>query len=193
MFLTFNFQHSTKSEGGGFMSQSKAVKDLMVDVFDFPHIPYWFSIKQAVGVMKKAILESKKCVRPVVILVFDEKYNLVGTLTQIDILKGLEPRFLKPAAKAQVHEEDKAGLSIIWDSLWDKESRELAEKPVSEVMVPVKFFVEPEDPITKAAYLMLHNDMVLLPVLENKKKLTGVVRMIEVFDELTNAILNGGK
>jgi predicted transcriptional regulator len=175
------------------MSQSKAVKDLMVDVFDFPHISYWFSIKQAVGVMKKAILESKKCVRPVVILVFDEKYNLVGTLTHINILKGLEPRFLKPAAKAQVYEEDKAGLSIIWDSLWDKESRELAEKPVSEVMVPVKFFVEPEDPITKAAYLMLHNDMVLLPVLENKKKLIGVVRMIEVFDELTNAILNGGK
>jgi predicted transcriptional regulator len=37
---------------------------------------------------------------------------------------------------------------------------------------------------------MLHNNLVLLPVLENKKKLVGVVRMIEVFDELSNAILS---
>jgi CBS domain-containing protein len=57
-------------------------------------------------------------------------------------------------------------------------------------MVPAKLFVEQDDPITKAAYLMLHNDAILLPVLENKKKLRGVVRMIEVFYEVSNAILN---
>lgn len=171
------------------MSSSKAVKDLMIDVFEFPHIPYWFSIRQAIGVMKKALIGSKKCVRPVVMLVFDEKYNLVGTLTHINILKGIEPSFLKRTTKAQLPEEDNAGLSIIWETLFDKESKELAEKPVSEVMVPVKFFVESDDPITKAAYLMLHNDLILLPVLENKKKLIGVIRMIEVFDELTGTIL----
>jgi len=30
---------------------------------------------------------------------------------------------------------------------------------------------------------------VLLPVLENKKKFVGIVRMIEIFDEISNAIL----
>jgi Mg/Co/Ni transporter MgtE len=56
-------------------------------------------------------------------------------------------------------------------------------------MVPAKHFVEPGDPLTKAAYLMLHHDLVLLPVLESKKKFVGLVRMIEVFDEISNAIL----
>ena len=56
-------------------------------------------------------------------------------------------------------------------------------------MVPAKYFVEPTDPITKAAYLMLHHDLILLPVLENKKKFVGVVRMIEIFDEISNAIV----
>lgn len=172
------------------MTGGKTVKDLMVDVFEFPHIPYWFSIRQAIGIIKKSVLESAKCVRPIVILVFDEKYNLVGTLTHINILKGIEPNFLKPVTKAEVHEESEVDLSIIWDSLFTKESTALAEKPVSEVMVPAKLFVEHDDPITKAAYLMLHNDLVLLPVLENKKKLIGVVRMVEVFDELSNAILS---
>ncbi|MBI5196197.1 MAG: CBS domain-containing protein [Nitrospirae bacterium] len=173
------------------MSQSKVVQDLMMDVFEFPHIPYWFSIKQAMGVTKKSLLVDEKCIRPLAILVFDEKYNLVGTLSLKDILKGLEPKFLKPTAKAQVPAENEAGLSLLWDTFFDEKSRELSEKPISEVMVPAKVFVEPGDPITKAAYLMLHNDLVLLPVLENKKKLVGVVRLIEIFDEISNIILKG--
>lgn len=171
------------------MAGKKTVKDLIVDIFEFPHIPHWLSIRQAIEIIKKSVLESNKCIRPIVILVFDEKNNLVGTLTHINILMGLEPKFLKRVTKADVPEESRVELSAIWDSLFSTESKKLSEKPVSEVMVPVNLFVEQNDPITKAAYLMLHNDLVLLPVLENKKKLVGVVRMIEVFDELSNIIL----
>ena len=56
-------------------------------------------------------------------------------------------------------------------------------------MTPAKFFVEPGDPLTKAAYMMIHHDLILLPVLENKKKFVGLVRMIEIFDELSETIL----
>ena len=171
------------------MVEGKTVKDLMVDVFEFPHIPYWFSIRQAIVIIKKSVLESDKCVRPIVILVFDEKYNLVGTLTHINILKGLEPKFLEQVTRPEVHKESEVDLSILWDNIFSIESKKLAEKPVSDVMVPSKLFVVPDDPITKAAYLMLHNDLILLPVLENKRKLVGVVRMIEVFEELSNDIL----
>jgi len=171
------------------MSNSKAVKDLMIDVFEFPHIPYWFTIRQAIGIIKKSLLTSEKCHHPMAILVFDEKYNLVGTLSLKDILRGLEPKFLKTTTKAQVHEEDESGLSLLWDTLFDRESKEAAERPVSEVMIPAKFFVQPGDPITKAAYLMVHKDLVLLPVLEDKKKFVGLVRMIEIFNELSDVIL----
>jgi Mg/Co/Ni transporter MgtE len=171
------------------MSEGKVVKDLMIGIFEYPHIPYWFSLNQAVRIVKVSFLSTKKYPEPMAILVFDEKYNLMGTLSLKDILKGLEPRFLKPSTKAQVPEEDESGLAIIWDSLFTRESKELAEKAVSEIMSPAKFFVEPNDPITKAAYLMLHHDLVLLPVLENKKKFIGLVRMIEIFDEISNALV----
>jgi CBS domain-containing protein len=173
------------------MSNSKVVKDLMIDVFEFPHIPYWFSIRQAIGIIKKSLLTKEKCLQPMAVLVFDEKYNLVGTVSLKDILRGLEPRFLKPTTKAQGHAGDDPGLSSLWDTMFSKESKEMAEKPISDVMAPAKSFVAPEDPITKAAYLMVHNDLALLPVLENNKKFVGLVRMIEVFDELSNTILEG--
>lgn len=170
------------------MLKGKLVKDVMFDVFDYPHIPYWFSIRQAIGIIKKSLLSGDKCHNPMAVLVFDEKYNLLGTVTLKDILKGLEPKFLKPSKKAQVHEEDESGLSVLWDTLF-KESREAAERPVSEVMVPTKLFVKPEDPLTKAAYLMIHNEMALLPVLEDKKKFVGLVRMVEVFNEISDAVM----
>jgi Mg/Co/Ni transporter MgtE len=139
------------------MAKRKVVKDLMIDVFEYPHVPYWFTVKQAIMVIKKSLIETEKCIHPLAVLVFDEKYNILGTLTLKNILKGLE-------------------------------SKEKAERPVSEVMIQAKLFVEPDDPINKAADLMLNNDLILLPVIENKKKFVGVVRMIEIFDELTNAI-----
>lgn len=171
------------------MSGNKVVKDVMIDVFEYPHVPYWFTIRQAIGIVRVSFISNKKYTDPMAILIFDEKYNLLGTLTLKDILRGLEPSFMKPISKAQVHPEDESGLSVIWDSLFNSESKQAAERPVSEVMVPAKFFVQPGDPITKAAYLMIHNDLVLLPVLEDKKKFVGLVRMIEVFDELSNALI----
>jgi Mg/Co/Ni transporter MgtE len=172
------------------MTESKCVKDVMIGIFEYPHVPYWFTIGQAIRIVKVSFLSTKKYPDPMAILVFDEKYNLMGTLTLKDILRGLEPRFLKtPPDKIQVAEEYESALSLIWDTLFDKSSKDLAEKPVSEVMAPAKYFVEPADPITKAAYLMLHHDLILLPVLENKKKFVGLVRMIEVFDDISNAIL----
>ncbi len=187
--LTMKLETFEQIEKEGIMSDSKVVKDVMIGIFEYPHVPYWFSISQAIRIVKVSFLSTKKYPDPMAILVFDEKYNLMGTLTLKDILGGLEPRFMKSTTKAQVPEENETGLSLIWDSLFDKESRVLAEKPVSEIMVPAKYFVEPTDPLTKAAYTMIHHDLVLLPVLEDKKKFVGIVRMVEIFDEISNAIL----
>jgi len=171
------------------MSDRKVAKDVMIGIFEYPHVPYWFTISQAIRIVKVSFISTKKYPDPMAILVFDEKYNLMGTLTLKDILRGLEPQFLKPSEKAQMPAEDESALSLIWDNLFDKGSKEFTERPVSEIMTPAKYFVEPTDPLTKAAYLMLHHDLILLPVLENKKKFVGLVRMIEVFDEISNAML----
>ncbi|MFH0789394.1 MAG: CBS domain-containing protein [Pseudomonadota bacterium] len=171
------------------MSSHKVVKDLMIGIFEYPHIPYWFSIREAIGVIRVSFLEAKKYSEPLAILVFDETYSLMGTLTLRDILKGLEPRFLKPSTRAQVPEEDESNLTLIWDTFFDEESKHLAKKPVRDIMVPATVFVEPQAPITKAAYLMIRHNLILLPVLEEKKKFVGLVRMVEIFDEISNMII----
>ena len=171
------------------MSKGKVVKDLMLDVFDYPHVPYWFTLSQAIKIIKVSFISAKKYPEPLAILVFDEKYNLMGTLSLKNILTGLEPKFMRATTDAQAYTKEGPELALIWSTLFNKESKDLAEKPVSEIMVPAKYFVEPDDPITKAAFMMIHNDLILLPVLENKKKFVGLVRLIEIFNEISDAVL----
>jgi len=67
-------------DNGGCMADRSTARELMIDVFEYPHLPYWFTIKQAVGVIRKSLIKTEKCVHPKVIFVFDEKYNLIGYL-----------------------------------------------------------------------------------------------------------------
>ena len=172
---------------GGLVQTNKKIQDIMVGIFEYPHVPYWFSISQTIKIIRVSFISSKKFTTPLAVLVFDEKDNLMGTFTLKDLLRGLEPKFLKASAHVPLAED--VELSLIWDTLFSGQAKELAEKQVSDIMTPAKVFVAPDDPITKAAYLMLHHDELLLPVLENKRKLVGLVRMIEVFDEISDTIL----
>ena len=172
------------------MSKSKSVKELMIDVFEYPHIPYWFTIRQAIGMMKKSLIDTEKCVHPLAMLIFDQKYNLMGIVTLKDILKGLEPRLMKPVtlADADVSYVDENALAGIEASLFDEEAKKLSERLVNDIMVPVRVFVSPEDSAVKAAFLMVNNNLTLLPVLEDRKKLIGLVRMLAVYKEVSELV-----
>jgi len=177
----------TGSRRGGFMPDNKTVKELMIDVFEYPHMPYWFTIRQAVGIMKKAVIDVQKCINPQVILVFDEKYNLIGSLAINDILRGLVPGIAAPIPSASAASNQADDLAKVEASLSGTEKSSL-EKPISEIMKPVKMSVTLEDSVAKAAFLMERGNLQVLPVLENNKKLVGVVRTIEVFREISSII-----
>jgi CBS domain-containing protein len=172
------------------MADSKTVKEFMIDVFEYPHMPYWFTIRQAVGIMKRTVIDVQKCVHPQLILVFDEKYNLIGTLSIRDILRGLVPGLIVPipAADAKVNPDEKDALADVEASVYGADTKKLLEKPISEIMQPVRVSIAPEDSVAKAAFLMERRNIQVLPVLENNTKLVGIVRMIEVFREVSNIL-----
>lgn len=171
------------------MQNSKTVKDCMIDVFKYPHIPYWFSIRQAMGIIKKSFMEDAPGIHPRAILVFDEKYNLMGSITIREIVIGLAPEYLPRDIEAQVINVGEELLARVWASLFTDEIKKHAEKPVSEIMVPAKFFVSPDDPISKPVFMMIHHNLYILPVLENQQKLVGLVRLQEVFEEIYSIVL----
>jgi hypothetical protein len=36
--------------------------------FEYPPVPYWFTVKQAIMVIKKSVMGTEKCIHPMAIL-----------------------------------------------------------------------------------------------------------------------------
>ncbi len=144
------------------MSYGKTIQEVMVRVSKYPHVPYWCSISRALQIVKICFCDFNKYYVPMVVLVLDDKYNLVGILTLKDILGKIEEA---------------------------EGAKDILETPVGEAISPPKIFVQPGDAVTKAAKLMTENKLDLLPVLDEEKKFVGLVRMMEIFDELIDVVL----
>ena len=154
--------------------EEKKVRDLVIPLSDYPHMPYWGTLKEAIVQLNVAYETGHHTV-----LVFDEAYKLVGMLSQKDILRGLEPRFAQ-------HYED--GVPIAWDDLLRSGSEKRLVQSIKEFMSEITAKTDAQDSILKASHIMLQKEAYLLPVMEGDK-LIGVVRMGELFQEITKAVL----
>src|SRR5665647_3177976 len=133
------------------MSDHKTAKDLMIPLEEYPHIPYWFTLRQAMAIVREAAIKFEGQFEPRAVLVFDEQYQLMGILTLRDIITGLEPKFLQETSLIK----GDPNLAVLMGDLFGPGLKEASQKPVSEVMSPIKITVNAEDPITKPLYVMI--------------------------------------
>ena len=94
------------------MSYEKIVKDLMIPLEDYPHVPYWFTLNQAVIIVREAAIKFEGSFEPRAVLVFDEKYALLGILTLKDIVRGLESDILGEPGGAALSWKDLVGPEL---------------------------------------------------------------------------------
>jgi CBS-domain-containing membrane protein len=156
------------------METRKKLRDLVIRLSEYPHMPYWATLREAIIQLNVAYETGHHTV-----LVFDEAYKLVGLLSQKDILRGLEPKF------AQHYEE---GVPIAWDDLLRSGGEKRLAQPIKAFMSEVTAEIDAQDSILKASHIMLQKDAYLLPVMEGEK-LIGVVQMGDLFHEITKRML----
>jgi len=166
------------------MSEPKKVKDLMIPLEDYPHIPYWFTLRQAMAIVREASIKFETTFEPRAVLVFDEKYQLMGMLTLRDIIKGLEPRFLHETALVKAD----PSLAVLLGDLFGPGLKEASQKPVSEVMSPIRVTVQGSDPISKAIFLMIKENVGMMPVIQDSK-VAGMIRLSDLFKEISDMVL----
>jgi len=166
------------------MPIEKKVKNLMIPLEDYPHIPYWFTLRQAMAIVRETAIKFEGQFEPRAVLVFDEKYQLMGILTLRDIIKGLEPRFLHETNLIKAD----PSLTVMMGDLFGPGLKEASQKPVSEVMSPIKVTVQGSDPIAKAIFLMIKENVGLMPVIQDHK-VAGMIRLSDLFKVISDLVL----
>jgi len=180
------------SKGREMKMENICAGDVMIPLGQYPHIPYWFTLRQAILELEKSEIErdGRKSL-PRAVLVFNEAYELLGIVRRRDILKGLEPKFLlhKPLQYRKKLFDVKVdpNLSLLSsDDLW-KGVLEQAERQVSEIMSPIEHTVNFEDHIFKVIYEMNEKRMNLVPVMKGSS-VVGVVRTVDIFHQVAKML-----
>ncbi len=173
--------------------EEKRVGDIMIGLADYPTLPVWATMREAIELMSTAQLDvgGRKSL-PRTILLFDLDGSLSGTVRRRDLVRGLEPKFLVSQPldyrKKLFDVSIDPNLSMLsYDHLVDG-VREQAKRPITDVMRPFDRTVEYDDHIIKAVYEMVTIDRSLLPVVQ-KNKVVGVVRTTDLFRELATMVL----
>lgn len=166
------------------MANDKEVKDLMIPLEDFPHIPYWFTLRQAMAIVREAVGKFKGAFEPRAVLVFDEKYQLMGILTLRNMIKGLEPNFLQKSGPVAMD----PNLTVLLGDLAGPTMQTASQRPVNEVMCPIQVTVDASAPVAKALYLMIQENVGFLPVMQ-AGRVAGMIRLSDLFNEVAKVIL----
>ncbi len=175
------------------MIESTKAGDVMVPLEKYPHIPYWFTIRQAMAELAHSSLKVMgRQSLPRFVLVFDEKYRLMGVVRRRDLLRGLEPEFLldksvEERRKLFDHRRDPVELKPFIDKVIDA-TKERADRKVSEIMQPIDWTVDYNDHIFQVIYDMNVNEVSMLPVMQDGH-VVGVVRSVDVFYDICSFIL----
>ncbi len=172
------------------MPYRKKVADLMIRLEDYPHVPYWYTLRQAMAIVREAAIKFERTFEPRSVLVFDEKYHLLGILTMEDIIRGLTPKLLQGAvAKMQAAFDLDSTLADLETDISGPKVKEAAQTAVSELMSPIKATVEAGDSLAKALFLMVKAEVSRMPVMA-EEKVVGIIRLSDLFQEISGFVLS---
>jgi predicted transcriptional regulator len=155
--------------------KKKTLKDFLIALSEFPHMPEWGTLREAVAQLNLSYETGYQTV-----LVFSGANRLVGMLTQEDVLRGVEPHFTE-------HRE--TGAAVFRDDPVEGGGKSRLLTPIGEIMSPAKAIGRAGDSVFQGVHLMMAQGLSLLPVSSEAGTVIGVVRMDDLFHEITNRVL----
>jgi len=169
------------------------VRDIMIPLEQYPHICDTCTLAEAITEMEKAQLEvaGRKSL-PRLLLVFDRDDHLVGLVRRRDLLRGLEPKFLREKPldyrrRLFEVEVDPNLLELSYDHLIAG-MKERAQRTVRSVMISDVVTIDGNDHLVKAIHEIVTHDITALPVLKDGR-VVGVVRTVELFHEVAKLVI----
>ena len=173
------------------------VRDLMVPTDQFPKIADTASLYDALSALEtaqEAFLSGKSAQR--ILLVENEKKQIIGKVSPIDLFKGLEKKYNQVNVENTL---EKFGLKYIWSgmrkeyNLWESPFKDLCRKAGD---VHVKDFVkipnegqtvDAKDSLSKCFHLFVVNRHDTLFVME-KNQFISMLRFSDVYEAVAQAM-----
>lgn len=169
------------------MPREKKVRDLMIPVAEYATVQADATVAEAVAVLKNSPGGHRS------VLVIDAEGRPLGLLAFRDLLRAIEPRYLAPEKSRLPLDWNSRVPEVFWEGMFTERVLAEARKKVREILPARQLLtVEADDPLMKAAHLMLRHNVGTIPVLE-QGRVVGMIRINEVFLAIADAVITAPK
>lgn len=169
------------------MSSEKKIGDIMIPLQDFLKVAADADFREVVTVLRRSLDPAGGADT---ILVYDNNL-LTGFISFEDVLNAIEPQFLKGGTYRGWTVNKEWAIPVFWEGLFTDRCIEATGKKAKDIMKPVEFEVEAEDPLIKAVYGMTKHSTKNIPVVRDSL-VAGVVRGKELFLEVSALVGTAG-
>ncbi|MBI5489055.1 MAG: CBS domain-containing protein [Deltaproteobacteria bacterium] len=172
---------------------SKRAGEIMIPLDRFPHIPYWFTLRQAMAELSGVGPDQTLRCPCGIVLVFSAQNQLLGMLRAQDILGGLRPRLTSSAAENRADRAFDVAVDPNLFRFYEYERSvgklpEQIERPVMEFMQPLTTTVAVDDDLLQTAYLMIHEGLDQVPVLQDNR-IVGLVSALDALRHIARLVV----
>lgn len=178
--------------------QSLKVKDIMVPTSEYTTVSRDATLYEAMKILGNAQVRFRQAKnKHRAVLVLDSEDRVVGKLSQIDVLRGLEPgyRDIKPPAELKHWALSKETITSMMKDmhLWQRPLKDICQKSghiyVRDIMyTPAEGeYVSQQASLDEAIHQFVIGHHQSLLVVEDSK-VTGILRLTDVFDALIEII-----
>ena len=160
------------------------IRDIMVPLDRYPHLNENKTLQDAIGAFKtwpdklEGFCYSK-------VLVVNDENQLIGTVSRLDILKGMAPR-LFDATKVEKFEGKDAeypNLIFLFEEKVFAECGENRLRSIKEIVADIDFSLPADTPILKAMVMISNRQDFNVPITDNGN-IIGVLRLADIFNAL---------
>ena len=181
--------------------KTKIVKDLMVPLSDYATVSEDSTLYDAIIALEEAQKKFDQTkYRHRAILIYDENRHITGKVSELDILKALEPKYdeMRNARGISHYGFSKKFLRSLREQfrLFDKPMEEICKKTAklkakNIMYIPTEGeYVNENDSLDVAIHrlVMGHHQALLVTKDDNIKNIVGILRKTDVFMEVCEAI-----
>jgi CBS domain-containing protein len=153
------------------------VKDLMVPFFDYLRPDN--NLREAVNLLRTAVRGDQKF-GVMALPVLDEKENLVGMLSMMDILRAVYPSYMSMMNLGE----------FTWDGMLESLAKQAGNRKVREFMTSPVITVHEDDPLMECVDRILKNRVRRMPVIGKSGKVVGMIYTRDIFYAITKTMLD---
>ena len=182
------------------------VKDIMVPLEEYATIQQDATLFDAVYTLEKAQKEYCRSGAEYphrAILVFDDNKKIVGKLSQLDILRGLEPKYREATAQdgrmmASGCSQEFLRSMVRQFALWDKPLKDICKKGTQMHAKDCMYVPEPgeyvmeDDSMDVGMHQLVMGRHQSLLVTNKRNEIVGILRLVDVFKKIADAMKECG-